>query len=97
MSIRILPVPVLKSPPIEARTEIPSPLATTTTTMPSQPSAKTRRRWRKPSTAPASSAQGLSSARGCVWWATHQPDGTPQPNETNAPSKLPPWALACPP
>ena len=86
-----------KSPPIEARTDIPSALTTTTTTAPSQPSAERRGMHSKPSMAPASSAQGLSSARGCVWWATHQPDGTPQPNETNAPSKLPPWALACPP
>ena len=56
-----------KSPPIEARTEISSPLAPTTTTTPSQPSAKTRGRWRKPSKAPASSAQGAEQRkRVCV-------------------------------
>ena len=55
---------VPRSPPIEARTQIPSALAPTPTSAPSQPSAKCRGRHRKPSTAPASSAQGLSSARG---------------------------------
>ena len=47
-----------KSPPIEARTEIPSALTITTTTAPSLPSAQHRGRWANPSTAPASSAQG---------------------------------------
>ncbi len=39
----------------------------------------------------------VDAAREVGHQVTHQPDTTPQPNETNAPSKLPPWALACPP
>ena len=65
-----------KSPPIEARTDIPSALTTTTTTAPSQPPAERRGMHSKPSMAPASSAQGLSSARG--WGGGRRTSQMPQ-------------------